>query len=82
MVILMTKDYSIRDSQLGYKEVTPKPSAEELRRYYAEKYYQEEQSTYAASYSDAERQFFRNKIEQKYRVEGRPIHAFALEKPL
>lgn len=59
---------SICDSGFGYKEVMPKPLPDELRRYYAEKYYQEERSTYAASYSDAEKQYFRNKIEQKYRI--------------
>lgn len=53
---------------MGYREVTPKPSADELRAYYSEKYYQENKSTYTSSYSTDEKRYFRNKIEQKYRI--------------
>ncbi|UKN02780.1 class I SAM-dependent methyltransferase [Paracrocinitomix mangrovi] len=56
------------NTDFGYYEVTPKPSEEELRSYYEEKYYQEENATYRSSYSAEELQYFRNKIAQKDHV--------------
>ncbi len=49
----------------GYYEVTPKPTEEELRDYYSEKYYQDEMATYSNQYSEEERIYFWNKIVQK-----------------
>ena len=49
---------------LGYLEVTEKPSLEELRDYYAAKYYQEAHSGYELEYSDDELTYFKTKLEQ------------------
>jgi 2-polyprenyl-3-methyl-5-hydroxy-6-metoxy-1,4-benzoquinol methylase len=53
------------NSTYGYHEVTPKPTEKELKKYYAEKYYQEELATYAKHYEKEELDYFRGKIEQK-----------------
>lgn len=52
----------------GYWEVQPKPTVDELRTYYEEKYYQEDEATYTHSYSADEMRYFHNKIEQRFSV--------------
>lgn len=64
----MVAKMSIRDSRFGYKEVMPKPSPNELKTYYEEKYYQQNKGAYSPSYSMDEKRYFRNKIEQRYRI--------------
>jgi len=46
-------------------EVEPKPSVEELRQYYEDKYYQNESASYSHTYSDEEKKYFHTKIGQK-----------------
>ncbi len=50
----------------GFYEVADKPTQEELRAYYAEKYYQTAQGSYEKAYSEAEKNYFRAKTEQKH----------------
>jgi SAM-dependent methyltransferase len=49
----------------GFYEVIEKPSPDELQKYYAEKYYQENKGTYQVSYSQEERRYFNVKLDQK-----------------
>ena len=57
-----------KNLEYGFYEVVPKPSPEELQKYYAEKYYQEEKATYTHSYDPEEQLYFENKIREKYYV--------------
>jgi len=58
---------------LGYYELAHKPSQAELKAYYAEKYYQNAEGSYEISYSEAEKEYFRNKISQKLIVANRHL---------
>ena len=49
---------------LGYLELAEKPSLEELRDYYATKYYQEGRGSYELEYSEEEVTYFKAKLEQ------------------
>jgi 2-polyprenyl-3-methyl-5-hydroxy-6-metoxy-1,4-benzoquinol methylase len=68
----MEKMTIVQNSNFGFYEVQPKPSEEELNDYYANKYYQKEESTkvnkYKKSYSQEEIRYIRNKIQQKYQI--------------
>ncbi len=55
-------------NKYGYYELMKKPTENELRDYYANKYYQESKSTYSNEYSDEEKTYIRNKIQQKYEI--------------
>src|SRR3954471_14930850 len=64
----MDDTLEIAINKYGFYELTEKPSQEELREYYAKKYYQENQGSYEVAYSAEELLYFKNKIEQKYSV--------------
>ena len=53
---------------LGYYEVTQKPTPEELRDYYAQRYYQESRSSYQPDYSAAEREHIEGKLRLRHWV--------------
>jgi 2-polyprenyl-3-methyl-5-hydroxy-6-metoxy-1,4-benzoquinol methylase len=53
-------------NKYGFYELTEKPAPEDLRHYYADKYYQQSLSSYSKEYSAEELKYIRNKIEQKY----------------
>ena len=53
---------------LGFWTLAEKPSAEELKDYYANKYYQQAHGSYQLQYSDQERVYFRAKLEQRHAV--------------
>ena len=53
-------------NKFGFYEVENKPSETELNEYYSKKYYQQEKGNYSHIYSDADINYFNNKIEQKY----------------
>lgn len=53
---------------LGFWTLADKPSAEELRDYYANKYYQQACGSYELQYGDEERAYFRAKLEQRHAV--------------
>ncbi len=55
----------VKNKLHGYWEVEPKPSVEELRQYYEDKYYQNESAAYSHSYSEEEIEYFNTKIGQK-----------------
>ncbi len=55
-------------NQYGYYEVIEKPTEKELEKYYSEKYFQENKSSYEMSYSDADLLYFGNKNAQKFHV--------------
>ena len=53
---------------LGYYEVTRKPTPEELRGYYAQRYYQENRSSYQPTYSEAELEHIEGKLRLRHWV--------------
>lgn len=55
----------LKKHEWGFYEVSEKPNFEELQKYYANKYYQENKGTYQASYSQEEKRYFNVKLEQK-----------------
>ena len=55
-------------NELGYYEVTSKPTPEELRDYYAQRYYQESRSSYQPQYSAAEREHIEGKLRLRHWV--------------
>jgi len=62
------KDSQVVRNKYGYYEVAQKPTNEELKKYYSEKYYQEAKGGYQQEYSADEVAYFKNKTEQKYQV--------------
>lgn len=52
----------------GFHYVEDPPSSEELRKYYQEKYYQEEKGNYRKKYDAPEEKYIRLKIEQKLKL--------------
>lgn len=61
----MVDDPRLRRHELGYLYVADRPTADELRAYYREKYYQQGQGHYQASYSDDERAYLAVKLAQR-----------------
>lgn len=61
-------DSRIEKNSMGFWEVVDKPTSQELQEYYADKYFQEARGSYELEYSEAERQYFRAKIEQRLAV--------------
>ncbi len=72
----------------GYYEVIQKPTAAELRDYYAQRYYQESRSSYQPAYSAAEREHIDGKLRLRHWVlqqllaPGSPTPETAPEAPL
>src|SRR3546814_10649206 len=58
-------DPRLKRHDLGFLEVVDKPTSEELKAYYAHRYYQTEQGNYRKAYPQAERDYFNLKIAQK-----------------
>ena len=58
----------VHRNELGYYEVTRKPTPEELRDYYAQRYYQESRSSYQPEYSAAEREHIEGKLRLRHWV--------------
>ena len=54
----MSKKYSLIKNKLGYYEVSPKPTIEELNDHYNNKYYQYDKSIYEKSYTKDELRYF------------------------
>lgn len=55
-------------NELGYYEVISKPTPKELRDYYAQRYYQENRSSYQPDYSAAEREHIEGKLRLRHWV--------------
>lgn len=62
-------DPRLKKNELGYWEIVDKPTAADLREYYANKYYQEStSSSYTHSYSEEEKKYIGAKLGQRWRV--------------
>lgn len=61
-------DPRLRKHELGYWEIKNKPTKDQLKRYYAEKYYQEGNGSYELVYSHEELSYFNAKLEQRFEV--------------
>ncbi len=60
--------HDIRRHPVGYLEIAKKPSKEELRTYYAERYFQNNQGNYRSEYSSEERAYIENKLAQRAQI--------------
>jgi 2-polyprenyl-3-methyl-5-hydroxy-6-metoxy-1,4-benzoquinol methylase len=58
-------DPRLRYHELGFLEAVDVPSPENLKAYYADRYYQTEQGNYRRSYPTSEQEYFNLKIAQK-----------------
>lgn len=58
-------DKRLTQHPLGFWTLADKPSAEELRDYYANKYYQQALGSYEHQYSEEEKAYFRAKLAQR-----------------
>jgi SAM-dependent methyltransferase len=65
----------VHKNHFGFYELTDKPSQDDLKKYYAEKYYQQSLSTYQQAYSEEEIAYIRNKLEQKCLAAGKLLAA-------
>jgi SAM-dependent methyltransferase len=65
---MMNDTLAVALNEYGFYELAQKPSNEELKEYYAKKYYQDNKGSYEMEYTPEELLYFRNKIEQKYLV--------------
>ncbi len=59
-------DQKLKLNDLGYWEISEKPTAAELQAYYANKYYQEGKGSYALAYTEDELAYFNAKLEQRW----------------
>ena len=59
-------DHRIKNHPLGFFELVKKPSFDDLRKYYAEKYFQNAQSNYELEYTQEELKFIQWKLLQHY----------------
>src|SRR6185437_3669504 len=58
----------VRLNEFGFYQLKEIPDADTLKKYYEKKYYQDDKGHYQKQYSEAERSFLFNKLEQKYFV--------------
>ncbi len=61
-------DKRLTQHPLGFWTLAEKPSPEELKDYYAHKYYQQACGSYELQYGDDERAYFRAKLAQRHAV--------------
>ncbi len=61
-------DPRLQQHPMGFWEIVDKPPVEELRAYYANKYYQEGMGSYKVNYSEEELDYFRAKLAQRLTV--------------
>ena len=57
--------FKVKRNRYGYYQLDPIPSEQELSEYYAQKYYQNSKGSYSSSYTDEEKEFFRNRFFEK-----------------
>ena len=60
--------YEVVKNPVGFLEIQPKPTQDELKQYYAEQFYQQATGNYELEYSEEERRYFANKIAEKHAV--------------
>lgn len=58
----------VEKNKFGFYNLKEKPRPEELKEYYAQKYYQKNEGAYEQSYDPEELRYLNNKIEQKYHL--------------
>ena len=58
-------DAKVKQHALGFYQAIEVPVEEDLRKYYAERYFQSSQGNYRSAYSDFERNYINSKIIQK-----------------
>lgn len=58
----------VRRHPLGFLEIAEKPSADALRSYYAERYFQSNQGNYRSAYGPDERAYIETKVAQRARI--------------
>ena len=58
-------DIRLKRTKCGYLEAVNKPTAKELKSYYASKYYQNAVGSYELSYDDVELKYIKTKIKQR-----------------
>jgi 2-polyprenyl-3-methyl-5-hydroxy-6-metoxy-1,4-benzoquinol methylase len=61
-------DPRLKKHPLGYWQIENKPTTDELKKYYADKYYQEAKGSYELAYSQEELSYFNAKLEQRFAV--------------
>lgn len=61
-------DQRVKKNDFGFFEIADKPTSEELKSYYAEKYYQQARGSYEHEYSADELEWFRYKLEQRWAI--------------
>jgi len=61
-------DSQLRKNELGFWEVIDKPSPEELRKYYAERYFQEARGSFEIGYTPEELDYFHFRWEVKKNI--------------
>lgn len=64
----MTLPDTIRQNEFGFYEIKAKPTPEELRAYYAQRYYQENLTTYQAAYPPEELEHIEGKLRLRHWV--------------
>ncbi|MEQ8268852.1 MAG: class I SAM-dependent methyltransferase [Parvibaculum sp.] len=64
-------DSRLKRHEFGFLQAAEMPSSEELKAYYAERYYQTQQGNYRKSYPPAERDYLNLKIAQKAAIVDR-----------
>lgn len=62
----MPKHFNLIQHSLGFFTVADRPSVDELKEFYASKYYQEAKGAYSIKYSDEELNYFAAKLEQRH----------------
>jgi SAM-dependent methyltransferase len=68
---MITAMPEVRKNRFGFHELADKPSAEELKAYYANKYFQNGKGDYQSDYSEEEREHIVGRLEQKLLIAGR-----------
>ena len=73
----MTPPDTLRLNEFGFFEVKDKPTPEALRDYYAQRYYQENLTTYQTEYSAEELEHIEGKLRLRHHVaeQLRPANA-------
>ena len=54
----------LQKNPVGFYELAEKPTAQELKKYYEDKYYQEAKGSYEYDYTPDELKYFRVRLEQ------------------
>lgn len=70
---MQSKKIPLTKHRLGFFQLKNKPSKNDLKKYYSDKYYQEERGNYRIKYTDEEIKYFYIKNEQMFSVASKLI---------